>query len=61
MLGQIGDSCPCLLETGQIEHLCLTDLEIGEPSRSHGAGLLSSEAQQSTNRDELYCLALPQG
>jgi hypothetical protein len=31
-------------ETGQIEHLCRTGLEIDEPSRSHGGGLLSLEA-----------------
>jgi hypothetical protein len=40
-------------ETGPIEHLCRAGLEIGEPSTPHGGGLLSSEAQDTTNRDEL--------
>jgi hypothetical protein len=31
-------------ETGQIEHLGRTALEISEPSRSHSGGLLSLEA-----------------
>jgi hypothetical protein len=38
-------------ETGQIEHLGQTGLEISEPSRSHGGGLLSLEAQDIINRD----------
>jgi hypothetical protein len=38
-------------ETGEIEYLGGTGLEIGEPSRSHGGGLLSSEAQDTINRD----------
>ena len=47
---------PQLLErtTGQIEHLSRAGLEIGEPSRSHRGGLLSLEAQDIINRDELY-------
>jgi hypothetical protein len=40
-------------ETGQIEHLGRTGLEISEPSRSHGGGLLSLEAQDIINRDDL--------
>ena len=39
-------------ETSQIEHLGRTGLEISEPSRSHGGGLLSLEAQDIINRDE---------
>jgi hypothetical protein len=41
-----GDQRPQLVhgETGHIEHLCRAGLEIGEPSRSHGHGLLSLEA-----------------
>ena len=37
---------PKLLQrkTGQIEYLCRTGLEIDEPSRAHGGGLLSLEA-----------------
>jgi hypothetical protein len=42
-------------ETGEIEHLGRTGLEISEPSRAHGDGLLSLEAKDSINRDELYC------
>jgi len=38
-------------ETGQIEHLDRAALEIGEPSRSPGGGLLSLEAQDTINRD----------
>ena len=38
-------------ETGQIESLCRAGLEIGEPSRAHSCGLLSSEAQHTINRD----------
>jgi hypothetical protein len=38
-------------ETGQIEHLCRAGLQIGEPSRAHGDGLLSLEAQHTINRD----------
>jgi hypothetical protein len=48
-------------ETGQIEHLCRAHLQIGEASSSHSGGLLSSEAQDTINRDELYlssCLGL---
>jgi hypothetical protein len=40
-------------ETSHIEHRCQADLKIGEPSRSHGGGLLSLEAQDTINRDEL--------
>jgi hypothetical protein len=40
-------------ETGQIEHLGRASLEIGKPSRSHSGGLLSLEAQDIINRDEL--------
>ena len=46
-------------ETGQIDHLCRTGLDISEPSRAHGGGLLSLEAQDIINRDELYCLFPP--
>jgi len=38
-------------ETGQIEHLCRAGLQIGAPSRAHGNGLLSLEAQYTINRD----------
>jgi hypothetical protein len=48
-------------ETGRIEHLCRAGLQIGKPSSSHGAGLLSSEAQQSTNLDEFYALHCHRG
>ena len=40
-------------QTGQIEHLGRAALQIGEPSRAHGDGLLSLEAQHTINRDEL--------
>ena len=43
-------------ETGPIEHLCGASLEIDEPSRAHGGGFLSSEAQDTINRDELSFL-----
>jgi hypothetical protein len=48
-----GHQLPKLLqrETGQLEHLGHTGLEISEPSRSHGGGLLSLEAQDIINRD----------
>jgi len=47
------DSRPQLVhrETGQIEHLCRAGLQIDEPSRAHGGGLLSLEAQYTINRD----------
>jgi hypothetical protein len=38
-------------ETGSIASRCGAGLEIGNPPRSHGGGLLSSEAQDTTNRD----------
>ena len=38
-------------ETGSIAPLCGAGLEIGEPSSAHGGGLLSSEAQDTINRD----------
>jgi len=41
-------------KAGQIEHLYRAALEIDESSRSHGGGLLSLEAQDIINRDELY-------
>jgi hypothetical protein len=43
-------------EPGHIEPLRGVGLEIGETSRAHGRGLLSSEAQDTTNRDELFSL-----
>jgi hypothetical protein len=49
------DQLPKLIqrETGQLEHLGRTGLEISEPSRAHGGGLLSSKAQDIIHRDEL--------
>jgi hypothetical protein len=41
-------------ETGQIEDLCRVGLDLSEPSTPHGGGLLSPEAQDTINRDELY-------
>jgi hypothetical protein len=41
-------------QTGHIEDLCRAGLKIDEPSRSHGGDLLSVEAKNITNRDELY-------
>jgi hypothetical protein len=41
-------------ETGPIEDLGRMGLEIDEPSRAHDGGLLSLEAQDIINRDELY-------
>ena len=38
-------------QTGQIQHLCGAGLKIGEPSRAHGGGLLSLEAQYTIKRD----------
>jgi hypothetical protein len=40
-------------ETGQLEDLRGTALEIGKPSRAHGGSLLFLEAQYTTTRDEL--------
>ena len=40
-------------ETGQIPHLRGSGLDVGEPSTAYGGGLLSSEAQDIRNRDEL--------
>jgi len=40
-------------KTGHIEHLCGAGLEIGAPYTAPGGGLLSSEAQDTFNRDEL--------
>lgn len=47
------DQRPKLLdgETGEIEHLDGAGLDVGEPSRTHSSGLLSSEAQDTINRD----------
>jgi hypothetical protein len=41
-------------QTGQSQELRGAGLDIGTPSRAHGDGLLSSEAQDIINRDELY-------
>jgi hypothetical protein len=47
------DQVPKLVQgkTGQIQDLRGAALEIGEPSRAHGGGLLSLEAQHTINRD----------
>lgn len=51
-----GDQRPKLLqrETGPLEHLSRTGLELSALSRAHGGGLLSLEAQDIINRDELF-------
>ena len=41
-------------KTRHIQDLRGAGLESGEPSRAHGHGLLSVEAQDTINRDELY-------
>ena len=38
-------------ETGQVQDLSGAGLEVGKPSCSHGDGLLSAEAQDTTTRD----------
>lgn len=40
--------------TGHIQDLRRAVLEIGESSHAHSCGLLSLEAQDTLNRDELY-------
>src|SRR5215831_4347606 len=40
-------------ETGQIQELCWASLHVGELYTGHPWGLLSWEAQYTTNRDEL--------
>jgi hypothetical protein len=47
------DQRPTLVhgETGQIQDIRRAALELGEPSRAHGGGLLSWEAQHTINRD----------
>ena len=41
-------------QAGQIQPFCRAPLDVGESSSAHGCRLLSSEAQESINRDELY-------
>jgi hypothetical protein len=40
-------------EAGSIQHFHRAGRDVGEPETSHGSGLLSSEAQDTINRDEL--------
>jgi hypothetical protein len=49
------DQAPKLLQgqTGQIQHLERVGLEVGEASIPHGGGLLSLEAKDIINRNNL--------
>src|SRR5919109_3668796 len=46
-------------QAGQIQHLRGASPAVGQAYTSHGRGLLSSEAQDTINRDELYYLTTP--